>query len=65
MQTPVLKPFFCECVLSLIPNKEKAILEFKRVLTKGGKLIISDLYQRGKGLEQMQVTDHAQVRLFI
>ncbi|WP_320173428.1 DVU_1556 family methyltransferase [Maridesulfovibrio sp.] len=40
---------FCECVLSLMPSKEKSILEFKRVLTKGGKLIISDLYQRGKG----------------
>ncbi|NDV25941.1 DVU_1556 family methyltransferase [Desulfovibrio sp. JC010] len=40
---------FCECVLSLLPDKEQTISEFKRVLKENGKLIISDLYQRGKG----------------
>ncbi|WP_319762784.1 DVU_1556 family methyltransferase [Maridesulfovibrio sp.] len=46
---------FCECVLSLLPDKEQCISEFKRVLTKNGKLIISDLYQRGSG--QIQCLD--------
>ncbi|WP_421899345.1 DVU_1556 family methyltransferase [Maridesulfovibrio sp.] len=46
---------FCECVLSLMPDKEQTISEFKRVLTKGGKLIISDLYQRKNG--QFQCPD--------
>ncbi|MFW5500896.1 MULTISPECIES: DVU_1556 family methyltransferase [unclassified Maridesulfovibrio] len=56
---------FCECVLSLIPNKEKAILEFKRVLTKGGKLIISDLYQRGNGLDQCSDGSCASTPLYL
>lgn len=38
---------FCECVLSLLPDKEQTVSEFKRVLKDNGKLIISDLYQRG------------------
>ncbi|NDV24347.1 DVU_1556 family methyltransferase [Desulfovibrio sp. JC022] len=46
---------FCECVLSLMPDKEQTISEFKRVLTDGGKLIISDLYRRGSG--QIQCLD--------
>ncbi|WP_415718988.1 DVU_1556 family methyltransferase [Maridesulfovibrio sp.] len=46
---------FCECVLSLIQDKEKTISEFKRVLKKNGKLIISDLYRRGSG--QIQCLD--------
>ncbi|TIH12527.1 class I SAM-dependent methyltransferase [Marinifilum sp. JC120] len=46
---------FCECVLSLMPDKEQTIKEFKRVLTDDGKLIISDLYRRGSG--QIQCLD--------
>ncbi|WP_321400625.1 DVU_1556 family methyltransferase [Maridesulfovibrio sp.] len=48
---------FCECVLSLIPDQERTISEFKRVLTKNGKLIISDLYRRGSG--QIQCLDNS------
>ena len=36
----------CECVLSLMPDMEGCITEFKRVLKPSGKLIITDLYQR-------------------
>lgn len=46
---------FCECVLSLIADKGQAVGEFKRVLKDKGKLIISDLYQRGNG--QIQCLD--------
>ena len=35
---------FCECVLSLVPDKKTCLDEFYRVLKKDGKLIISDLY---------------------
>ncbi|WP_419781256.1 DVU_1556 family methyltransferase [Maridesulfovibrio sp.] len=46
---------FCECVLSLMQDKEQTISEFKRVLKKDGKLIISDLYRRGS--RQIQCLD--------
>ncbi|WP_320171268.1 DVU_1556 family methyltransferase [Maridesulfovibrio sp.] len=42
---------FCECVLSLMPDQQKCITEFSRILKKDGKLIITDLYQRGEGEE--------------
>lgn len=37
---------FCECVLSLLPDLDQTIEEFRRVLKTNGKMIISDLYQR-------------------
>jgi SAM-dependent methyltransferase len=37
---------FCECVLSLLHDPLKALVEFHRVLRSGGKLILSDLYLR-------------------
>ena len=46
---------FCECVLSVMPDQEKTISEFKRVLKRDGKMIISDLYRRGSG--QIQCLD--------
>ncbi len=38
----------CECVLSLVPDQQRAIAEFKRVLKNRGTLIITDLYQRDR-----------------
>lgn len=35
---------FCECVLSLIPDKKKCLNEFFRILKKNGKLVLTDLY---------------------
>jgi len=42
----------CECVFSLLPEPEKALREFNRVLSLGGSLIMSDIYLRvpGEGL---------------
>lgn len=37
----------CECVLSLLDEPLKALLEFKRVVRSGGYLILSDIYPRG------------------
>lgn len=37
---------FCECTLSLMSSREKAIEEIFRVLKKDGYLIISDVYAR-------------------
>ncbi|MFH2045913.1 MAG: DVU_1556 family methyltransferase [Pseudomonadota bacterium] len=37
---------FCECVLSLLSYRSKAMNEFCRVLTKSGFLVISDIYLR-------------------
>ena len=34
----------CECVLSLVEEPLKALVEFERVLRSGGSLILSDLY---------------------
>ena len=42
----LLDGLFCECVLSLVDDLDAALLEFSRVLKKGGHLIISDLYDR-------------------
>lgn len=36
----------CECVLSLLPEPQRALSEFIRVLRPGGHLILSDLYNR-------------------
>jgi ubiquinone/menaquinone biosynthesis C-methylase UbiE len=36
-----------ECALSLMADKPKALAEFNRVLVKGGRLIVTDLYARG------------------
>ena len=35
---------FCECVLSLVPDKALCLEEFFRVLKKNGKLVLTDLY---------------------
>jgi ubiquinone/menaquinone biosynthesis C-methylase UbiE len=36
----------CECVLSLLNDPALALAEFRRVLRPGGRLILSDLYER-------------------
>lgn len=36
----------CECVLSLLPEPQRALSEYARVLRPGGHLIVSDLYDR-------------------
>ena len=41
---------FCECVLSLLANQQKALAEFHRVLRPGGHLVVADLYWRSCGL---------------
>lgn len=38
---------FCECVLSLVADPAQALAEFHRVLRPGGRLIMSDLYEKG------------------
>ena len=40
---------FCECVLSLLSNHQKALSEFYRVLRPGGHLVVADLYWRSCG----------------
>ncbi len=37
----------CECVLSLLPEPEKALGRFASILRPGGKLLLSDLFVRG------------------
>ncbi|WP_461211412.1 DVU_1556 family methyltransferase [Desulfocurvus sp. DL9XJH121] len=37
---------FCECVLSLLPDKARALAGMARVLAPGGWLALSDLYSR-------------------
>jgi arsenite methyltransferase len=44
-----LDGILCECVLSLISEPGRALLEFNRVLGPDGKLILSDIYLRGPG----------------
>jgi SAM-dependent methyltransferase len=41
----------CECVLSMLPEPDRALREFHRVLCPDGKLILSDMYLRGQGEE--------------
>jgi len=40
---------FCECVLSLLENRQAALTEFHRVLRPGGYLVVSDLYRCAGG----------------
>ncbi len=40
----VFNGIFCECVLSLIPDKQTCLAEFFRLLKTNGKLVITDLY---------------------
>lgn len=40
----VFNGIFCECVLSLIPDKKRCLAEFFRLLKTNGKLILTDLY---------------------
>lgn len=44
-----LDGILCECVLSLLADPGRALLEFHRVLRPDGKLILSDIYLRGSG----------------
>lgn len=37
---------FCECVLSLIPDRKSALLQFREVLKPGGYLVLTDIYAR-------------------
>jgi SAM-dependent methyltransferase len=38
---------FCECVLSILSDRIKALREFARVLKEGGFLIVSDVFGQG------------------
>jgi ubiquinone/menaquinone biosynthesis C-methylase UbiE len=40
----VFNGVFCECVFSLIPDKQTCLAEFFRVLKTNGKLVLTDLY---------------------
>lgn len=44
-----LTAVFCECVLSLTADPERALAECRRVLAPGGFLVLSDLYRRDGG----------------
>ncbi|MFP4309099.1 MAG: DVU_1556 family methyltransferase [Desulfococcaceae bacterium] len=44
-----LAAVFCECVLSLTADPERALAECRRVLAPGGYLALSDLYRRDGG----------------
>jgi len=50
---------FCECVLSLLSYRNKALNEFYRVLQKVGFLVISDIYLRNPGKKQKSYCSHA------
>jgi ubiquinone/menaquinone biosynthesis C-methylase UbiE len=45
-ESNTMEGVFCECTLSLMTSKEKAIEEIFRVLKKDGYLVISDVYAR-------------------
>ncbi len=50
-----LDGILCECVLSLVEEPRRALSEFRRALRPGGRLILSDMYDRGRdGREQME-----------
>jgi SAM-dependent methyltransferase len=38
----------CECVLSLLPDPDAAVTEFRRVLVDGGRLVVTDMYVRAQ-----------------
>ncbi|MEW6439553.1 MAG: DVU_1556 family methyltransferase [bacterium] len=42
-----LAALFFECVLSLVPDPERALREARRALLPGGRLLVADLYSRG------------------
>jgi SAM-dependent methyltransferase len=41
---------FMECVLSLVGERAAALSEAARVLRRGGRLVVSDIYARDRGL---------------
>jgi arsenite methyltransferase len=43
-----LDGILCECVLSLLLEPKVALREFNRVLLRGGRLVMSDIYLRGE-----------------
>ena len=49
-----LTAVFCECVLSLLPTPQAALVEWHRVLAPGGHLIVSDLFTRVASMEACQ-----------
>lgn len=36
----------CECVLSLLPQKQQTLAQFSRILKANGKILLSDIYVR-------------------
>jgi SAM-dependent methyltransferase len=38
----------CECVLSLLPDQDKALAGFARLLRTGGRLLLTDVYLTGE-----------------
>ncbi|WP_435548234.1 class I SAM-dependent methyltransferase [Desulfobacterium sp. N47] len=50
---------FCECVLSLLSYRDKALNEFCRVLQKAGFLVISDIYLRNPGKQPNNISFHS------
>ncbi|MBU0972242.1 MAG: methyltransferase domain-containing protein [Proteobacteria bacterium] len=55
---------FCECVLSLIPDKKTCLDEFFRILKKNGRLVLTDLYipERYKNLAAQNTTGTQEIR---
>lgn len=45
--TGLFDGIFCECVLSMVPEKEKCLTEFFRVLKHNGRLVLTDLFAPG------------------
>lgn len=43
-RTGTFDALFCECVLSLLDDRARALEEFARVLKPGGHLVLTDLY---------------------